>query len=202
MDGDDGCTPCPEVDRRAGEPEAEAEAEAEVSNDCHAGDIGMTGDGWSKAALNAFTLGDGNKSPRLSDLSSLSSRLALVSSSDVILPAVGNVRPRIFNPAPPPPAPIAPPEGDRPERRGLVGVSSISTLILGINPPSFPPGVTLPSCDTLILSIFSPFGSIGDIIWLSLKSDGERIVGRRDEEAEGNDGVGNVVSVVSDAGDG
>lgn len=45
------------------------------------------------------------------------------------------------------------------------------------------------------------FGSTGDNIDSSL-NEGLRMVGRRDDDDEGKEGVGRVVSVVSDEGDG
>lgn len=114
--------------RRAGE------AEGDASNDCHCGDMGISGDGCSKAALNADTRGEGARSPSLSAVSASS---FCVGVAGVILPAVGSVRPRIFSPPPPPtptPVTLPPPDGDLPVRLGLVGVSSISTLMLGTGP--------------------------------------------------------------------
>jgi len=102
----------------------------EASKDCQAGDNGISGDGPDKAALNAATLGEGAKSARLSPSSSLSSPSSR--DADEILPAVGRVNPRM----------LSPPPGIGVRwvgiRRGRVGVSSISTLILGTIPIPIP----------------------------------------------------------------
>jgi hypothetical protein len=111
--------------------------DGEASNDCHAGDIGIVGEGPARAALNAATLGEGAKSAKLSDSSSSLPPGCRV--SDIILPAVGRVRPRM----------LSPPETDVREfefaiRRGRVGVSSISTLMLGTMPIPIPRPVCSP----------------------------------------------------------